>query len=111
MGFAIEYKEPDGHKFFPLKNRLAFTDVEGDVNPNRLSTRLSPIQKFRWIHFPRNAELPGEFVYRVTPVFMNEQDELSYGESQEAPSNSDARPIRADLMWPSPVALCHPKHS
>lgn len=85
VGFAIEYKEPDGHKFFPLKNRLAFTDVEGDVNPNRLSTKLSPIQKFRWIHFPRNAELPGEFVYRVTPVFMNEQDELSYGESQEAP--------------------------
>lgn len=84
VGFAIEYKEPGGHKFFPLKNRLAFPGVEGDVNPNRLSTRLSPIQKFRWVHFPRNAELPGAFVYRVTPVFMNEQDELSYGESQEA---------------------------
>lgn len=84
VGFAIEYKEPGGNKFFPLKNRLAFPGVDGDVNPNRLSTRLSPIQKFRWVHFPRNAELPGEFVYRVTPVFMNDQDELSYGESQEA---------------------------
>ncbi len=84
VGFAIEYKEPDGDKFFPLKNRLAFPGVEGDVNPNRLSTRFSPIQKFRWVHFPRNAELPGAFVYRVTPVFMNERDELSYGESQEA---------------------------
>ena len=36
------------------------------------------------MHFPRNAELPGEFVYRVTPVFMNDTDELSYGEVQEA---------------------------
>ena len=84
VGFAIEYKEPDGEKFFALKNRLAFPGTGGDVNPNRLSTRSSPIQKFRWVHFPRNAELPGEFVYRVTPVFMNDADELSYGEVQEA---------------------------
>jgi phosphatidylserine/phosphatidylglycerophosphate/cardiolipin synthase-like enzyme len=84
VGFAIEYKEPGGHKFFPLKNRLSFPSTDGGVNPNRLSTRFSPIQKFRWVHFPRNADLPGEFVYKVTPVFMNEDDELSYGESQEA---------------------------
>ena len=84
VGFAIEYKEPDGDKFFSLKNRLSFPSTSGDVNANRLSTRLSPIQKFRWVHFPRNAELPGEFVYRVTPVFMNDADELSYGEAQEA---------------------------
>jgi hypothetical protein len=83
VGFAIEYKEPGGDKFFPLKNRLAFAGLGGAVNPNQLSTRLSPIQKFRWVHFPRNAELPGDFVYRVVPVFMNEADELSYGESQE----------------------------
>ena len=44
----------------------------------------SPIQKFRWVHFPRNAEIAGEFLYRVTPVFMNELDELSYGDPQEA---------------------------
>jgi hypothetical protein len=84
VGFAIEYKEPGGQKFFSLKNRLAFPGSGGDVNPSRLSTMLSPIQKFRWVHFPRNAELPGEFVYKVTPVFMNAQDELSYGEAQEA---------------------------
>jgi phosphatidylserine/phosphatidylglycerophosphate/cardiolipin synthase-like enzyme len=83
VGFAIEYREPNGDKFFVLKNRLGFLGTEGDVNPNRLSTRLAPIQKFRWIHFPRNAELPGEFIYRVTPVFMNDRDELSYGESQD----------------------------
>jgi hypothetical protein len=84
VGFAIEYKEPGGDKFFALKNRLCFPGPEGEVNPNRLSSRLSPIQKFRWVHFPRNAELAGEFVYKVTPVFMNDADELSYGESQRA---------------------------
>ena len=84
VGFAIEYEEPGGQKFFPLKNRLSFPGLGGKVNPNQLSTRLSPIQKFRWVHFPLNAELPGEFVYRVTPVFMNDADELSYGEFQQA---------------------------
>jgi hypothetical protein len=84
VGFAIEYKEPGGDRFFPLKNRLSFPGPAGATNPNRLSTRLSPIQKFRWVHFPRNAHFDGEFVYRVTPVFMNAADELSYGEVQEA---------------------------
>jgi phosphatidylserine/phosphatidylglycerophosphate/cardiolipin synthase-like enzyme len=83
VGFAIEYKEPNGKKFYPLKNRLAFLGLDGKVNPNQLSTRLSPIQKFRWVHFPLNADLPGAFVYRVSPVFMNDADELSYGDFQE----------------------------
>jgi hypothetical protein len=82
VGFAIEYKEPDGQKFFSLKNRLGFLDAEDKLNQNSLSTRLSPIQKFRWVHFPRNAELPGEFVYKVSPVFMNDLEEFSYGEPQ-----------------------------
>ncbi len=84
VGFAIEYKEPNGDKFYVLNNRLCFRDAGSKVNPNIKTTRLSPIQKFRWVHFPRNAELPGEFVYRVTPVFMNDADELSYGDAQEA---------------------------
>src|SRR5947199_10144851 len=83
VGFAIEYKEPGGDKFFSLKNRLAFYGANEEVNPNKLSTRLSPIQKFRWVHFPRNAELAGDFTYRVSPVFMNDANELSYGEAQE----------------------------
>jgi len=84
VGFAIEYKEPGGAKFFPLKNRLAFPGMAGSVNPNQLSTLLSPIQKFRWVHFPRNAELAGDFTYKVTPVFMDQTDVLSYGEAQTA---------------------------
>ncbi|MEJ7792403.1 MAG: phospholipase D-like domain-containing protein [Gaiellaceae bacterium] len=84
VGFAIEYREPGGARFFPLKNRLSFVGARDAVGSTALSTRFSPIQKFRWVHFPRNAELPGAFRYRVTPVFMNAADELSYGESQEA---------------------------
>lgn len=84
VGFGIQYREPGGDRFFDLKNRIGFPDKNGDVDPTKLSTMLSPIQKFRWVHFARNAELPGEFVYRVTPVFMNAHNELSYGMAQEA---------------------------
>ncbi len=83
VGFAIEYKEPNGQKFFALKNRLGFADTTISIDPNKLSSLRSPIQKFRWVHFPRNADLAGEFTYRVTPVFMNLLGELSYGEPQE----------------------------
>jgi phosphatidylserine/phosphatidylglycerophosphate/cardiolipin synthase-like enzyme len=85
VGFAIEYKEPRGDRFFALKNRLSFTPLAPGDDQKSESTLLAPIQKFRWVHFPRNAELPGEFLYRVTPVFMNADDELSYGEAQEVP--------------------------
>ena len=84
VGFAIQYKEPGGDRFFDVQNRLSFPTAAGDVDPNRRSTLRSPIQKFRWVHFPFRAELPGEFLYKVTPVFMNERDELSYGNPQEA---------------------------
>jgi phosphatidylserine/phosphatidylglycerophosphate/cardiolipin synthase-like enzyme len=84
VGFSIEYKEPGGPRFFVLKNRVSFEGADGSVNPASQPTNLAPIQKFRWVHFPRNADLTGNFVYRVTPVFMNDSDELSYGEFQEA---------------------------
>ena len=84
VGFAIEFKEPNGDKFFFLSNRLGFLNTGGQLNPKAMSTNLSPIQKFRWVHFPFNADLAGEFVYRVTPVFMDGTDKLSYGEPQEA---------------------------
>lgn len=84
VGFAIEYQEPNGNQFYAVKNRLSFLDNEGNINPNILSTRLSPIQKFRWIHFPYRPNLPGNFTYRVTPVFMDNKGQLSYGDYQEA---------------------------
>ncbi|CAN7208700.1 phospholipase D-like domain-containing protein [Mesorhizobium sp. LjRoot246] len=84
VGFAIEYRVPDGTRFFAVPNRIAFPGPDGAVNPNKLSSRLSPIQKFRWVHFPFNAEIPGDYTYMVTPVFMDEDGQLSYGEPQTA---------------------------
>jgi hypothetical protein len=84
VGFVIEFAEPNSSKFFALVNRLNFPGVDGEVNPQTRSTRMSPIQKFRWVHFPRNADLPGKFTYRVTPAFMTATDALSFGEPQEA---------------------------
>jgi hypothetical protein len=84
VGFAIEYKPPDANRFFALNNRITFPVKGGSVNADAMSTLQSPIQKFRWVHFPRNANLAGEFLYRVTPIFMDEEDKLSQGEAQEA---------------------------
>ena len=89
VGFAIEYQEPDGERYFPLTNRLTFIgadlkDPRITSDPGITSTLRSPIQKFRWVHFPRNANKPGPFYYRVTPVFMDADDKLSLGEAQTA---------------------------
>lgn len=82
VGFAVEYKEPGKSKFYALNNRLAFAGVKKEAK--KLSTLLSPIQKFRWVHFPRKADIKGKFHYRVSPVFMDADGRLSYGEVQEA---------------------------
>jgi phosphatidylserine/phosphatidylglycerophosphate/cardiolipin synthase-like enzyme len=84
VGFAIEYAAPGSNKFLSLHNRLAFPLADGSVDKSRPPTREAPIQMFRWVHFPWNADQAGEFVYRVTPVFMDDHDKLSYGEPQEA---------------------------
>ena len=83
VGFAIEYQEPGGSQYYALNNRLGFLDAADNVDPTALSTLQSPIQKFRWVHFPRDAALVGDFKYRVTPMFMDAQDKLGTGERQE----------------------------
>jgi hypothetical protein len=84
VGFAIEFKPPKGKDFSPLFNRISFPSVDGSEDAHSKSSRESPIQKFRWMHFPQDAEVDGEFAYRVTPVFMDEKDKLTYGEPQTA---------------------------
>ncbi|MBN8570326.1 MAG: phospholipase [Ignavibacteria bacterium] len=84
VGFSIEYKEPKGDRFFALKNRITFPDAKGNVSEDSISSLQCPFQKFRWIHFARNAELEGDFIYKVKPAFMNDKDEISFGEAQEA---------------------------
>ncbi len=83
VGFGIEYKEPGGAKFWALTNRLRFPGPAGAVDPNADSTLRAPIQKFRWVHFPLNADLAGLFTYRVSPVFMSAANVLSLGDVQQ----------------------------
>jgi phosphatidylserine/phosphatidylglycerophosphate/cardiolipin synthase-like enzyme len=82
VGFAIEYTDPEGKGPFVVKNRLAFLRDDGSLQDETQPTNLAPIQMFRWVHFPRNADLPGDFSYKVSPVFMDERDQLSLGEAQ-----------------------------
>jgi phosphatidylserine/phosphatidylglycerophosphate/cardiolipin synthase-like enzyme len=88
VGFAIEYREPGGNRFFAVKNRLDFEESAGDISSaarsQKFSTLVAPIQKFRWVHFPRNAQLEGDFEYRVTPMFMDQAGKLRPGPEQTA---------------------------
>src|SRR5437868_6357936 len=77
VGFGIEYRVPNSTTWYPVHNRLSFTGTSGD-----LSTLQSPIQKFRWVHFPANADLAGAFTYRVTPVFMATDGTLTDADAQ-----------------------------
>jgi hypothetical protein len=87
VGFAIEFQPPGSTNFQPINNRLAFPSASGAVNAATLSSRVSPIQKFRWVHFPDQADQPGVFTYQVTPVFMDDSGQLSYGVAQQAQLN------------------------
>lgn len=86
VGFAIEYAEPGSQHFFPVKNRLSFEANAGTApsaeRPETFSTLVAPIQKFRWVHFPRNADLPGDYSYRVTPMHMRADGTLEAGIAQ-----------------------------
>src|SRR5262245_15037963 len=35
VGFALEYKEPDGDRFWTIKNRINFPNPDGSVNKER----------------------------------------------------------------------------
>ncbi len=84
VGFAIEFKEPKGDQFWPVRNRIGFPGQRTDGSGPSIESTKAPFQKFRWVHFPRDAEKPGRFTYRVTPMFMDENGALSGGEAQTA---------------------------
>lgn len=84
VGFGIQYREPGSSFFLTARNRLNF---DGAPNPNgdkSFPSLAAPIQKFRWIVFPFNADLPGEFDFKVTPIFMDADGMLGQGEPQIA---------------------------
>jgi hypothetical protein len=81
-GFAIQYREPDKDFFKNVRNRIGFP---GQVVPTSgIKTVNAPIQKFRWVHFPFNADLEGKFRYRITAMFIGSDGTLKEGEAQEA---------------------------
>lgn len=84
VGFAIEFREPDSDKFWAVRNRIGFPGQRKKFTDPTIESTKAPIQKFRWVHFPGNAEKPGKFTYRVTPMFMDEGGALSSGEAQMA---------------------------
>ena len=84
VGFAIEYREPGNDRWLVARNRLSFTERPNPQGLRSFPTTIAPIQKFRWIIFPFNADLSGDFTFRVTPVFMETDGRLSNGEPQIA---------------------------
>ena len=83
VGFAIEYRPPNRTNFLALRNRITFATPPSNVGSNRESSLFAPIQKFRWTHFPFDAELPGAYRYRVRPAFMNAARAITLGDAQE----------------------------
>lgn len=82
VGFSIQYRPPDHQAFFSLSNRLSFARHPANVGTNPRSSLFAPIQKFRWVHFPFDAELPGAYRYRVRPAFMDGGRTITWGEDQ-----------------------------
>jgi len=85
VGFAIEVKSPGSADFVFLRNRLAFSYSAGvAVNGFReFTTEQSPLQTFRWIHFPQEPKA-GTYQYRVTPMSMAADGTLTKGASATA---------------------------
>jgi phosphatidylserine/phosphatidylglycerophosphate/cardiolipin synthase-like enzyme len=80
VGFAIEVKSPGSPDFSFLRNRLAFS-YPPDQPPDGFKyfpTSESPLQTFRWIHFPQDPK-PGAYRYRVTMMHMAADGILSAG--------------------------------
>ena len=84
VGFAIEFREPDDDKFWAIRNRIGFPGQRKKSSDPTIESTKAPIQKFHWVHFPKHAEKPGKFTYRVTAMFMDSGGALSRGEQQTA---------------------------
>ena len=84
VGFAIESRQPNHANFQALRNRITFATPPSNIGQgNPESSLWAPIQKFRWVHFPFEPELPGEYRYRVRPAFMDAARAITLGDPQE----------------------------
>lgn len=87
VGFAIEFRPPESDRYYAVNNRLCFPGREKPASAEGKAAQYpsteAPLQTFRWVHFPRDADKPTPFLYRVTPMFMGANDALSRGEPQQ----------------------------
>ena len=88
VGFSIEYQRPQTTTFWAVKNRLHFPGKSKPLKPKEPPEQYpstdAPFQTFRWVHFPRIADVEGQFTYRVTPQFMDGNGVMTPGTAQEA---------------------------
>jgi hypothetical protein len=84
VGFAIEFREPGSNQFWAVRNRIGFPGQRKNFSDPYIQSTMAPLQYFRWVHFPNDPNIQGEFTYRVTPMFMGEGGALSRGEPQTA---------------------------
>lgn len=85
VGFALEFRAPGEERWKRVWNRLRFS-YEGLTDEQKKAGAPSteaPIQKFRWVHFPFDAQ-DGEYRYRATPMYMRGDGSLVRGQSVEA---------------------------
>ena len=73
-GFTLSYINPKGKTNF-IQNLLNFNGTSGFT-----SSEISPIQLFRWVHFPGSYQqtgiLNGEYTYKATPRFLDSSKQL-----------------------------------
>jgi hypothetical protein len=76
-GFAVECEPPGGDPY-PVLNRLSFAqEITAATTPEQREWTPSaeaPIQKFHWIHFPKDVPA-GKFTYRATAMLFADGEE------------------------------------
>jgi hypothetical protein len=73
-GFTIYYTNPYG-KRYPIQNLLNFKGTDLVTGSD-----VSPIQLFKWVHFPGSYQqtgmLSGEYTYEATPRYFDDEKKL-----------------------------------
>ena len=60
VGFAIEFREPATSSRLS-RNRIGFTGQRTKFSDLPIDSTMAPFQYFRWVHFPKDTNLPGTF--------------------------------------------------
>lgn len=95
-GFALEYTPPGGTPQ-AVQNRLTFTDaITSTTTPAErqaiwTDTKVAPLQKFHWTHFPADVP-PGSFTYTATAMLFKAGSETDIEAGPTASIEIDLSP-------------------